>query len=259
MTFVTFDLETVPQWQYTHRDTPVDERWLQQLVDDVDPTDWPLREDYIRSRVISALRCGEARLASTGVPAALHPATCHVVSVSFAVRKGKSIETSVYQWDDYDRLEGDDEEFEDDLLTKVMKIIAKAYFGDAENPHGRTIVTFNGTEFDLWVLRIRCAILGVPTYHVKWDGPGYRGKKAGLLYPYDNEAHCDLRRLFTNGDRRGRGTLSTMAHTFGVDVQEHGADIYDWFRAHKWDSIREYGQHEGPTLVEIFERCLEVL
>ncbi|KKM77189.1 hypothetical protein LCGC14_1372520, partial [marine sediment metagenome] len=172
MSFLTLDIETVPQWRFTEPIVAVDPKWREEFLEECRPPN-----GKVHATIAAALKSGDAKLACTGMQAALHPSTSHVVSVSWGPSDG---ETSVWQWDDEMKNGGEnDEDFEAALLERTFRAIDAAIYGD------RTIVTFSGTSFDLPTLRWRAAILGLDIPRLKWDGPGYGGKPAGLLYPYD--------------------------------------------------------------------------
>jgi len=251
MSFLTLDIETVPMWRFTEPDVPVDEKWCKEYLAELGFSEWDLFTGPANEVIANTLKSGEAKLACTGMQAALHPSTCHAISVSWG--NGDNDETSVRQWDDEQRLEGDDEEFEHTLLDHTFRAINKAIGQD------RTIVTFSGTSFDLPTLRWRAAILDLNIPRLKWDGPGYGGKPAGLLYPYDIKTHCDLRLAWTNGKKFARGSLAAMSEAFGIENQEHGGDVYEWFRANDWDKIRAYGHVEAHNLIQIYRACERIL
>ncbi len=211
-------------------------------------------DDRLDREVVYALKCGEAKLACTGMQAALHPSTAHVISVSWGNSEAKEGEdTTVYQWDDFHKLEGSDARFEVALLERTFRAIEAAIF------KSRTLVSFSGKSFDLPSLRWRAGILGINIPRLKWDGPGYGGKPAGLLYPFDSDTHCDLRLAWTNGKKFARGTLADMSAAFGIENQEHGGDVYEWFRANDWDKIRAYGHVEARNLIDLYRACERVL
>ncbi len=253
MSFLTLDIETVPMWRFTEPDVPVDEKWCKEMLEkESEGTDpgFEFSDERARELVADYLKRGEAKLACTGMPAALHPSTSHVISVSWGPSDG---ETSVRQWDDEDRLDGEDEDFECTLVSHTFRAIDKAI------QSGRTIVTFSGTSFDLPTLRWRAAILGLEIPKIKWDGPPYHGSPAGLLYPFDTDTHCDLRLVWTNGKKFAKGTLADMSAAFDIKSVEHGGDVYEWFRANDWDSPRAYGHDEARNLIELYRACERIL
>jgi len=246
MSFLTLDIETVPQWRFTEPIVAVDPKWREEFLEECRPPN-----GKVHATIAAALKSGDAKLACTGMQAALHPSTSHVVSVSWGPSDG---ETSVWQWDDEMKNGGEnDEDFEAALLERTFRAIDAAIYGD------RTIVTFSGTSFDLPTLRWRAAILGLDIPRLKWDGPGYGGKPAGLLYPFDTNTHCDLRLAWTNGNKYGRGTLAAMSEAFGIESAEHGGDVYEWFRASDWDKIRAYGHDEARNLIQLYRACERIL
>ena len=253
MSFLTLDIETVPMWRFTEPDVPVDPKWREEFVAEHRLKRRP-NSDKAIELVAAALKSGEAKLKATGVQAALHPSTAHVISVSWGNSEAKEGEdTTVYQWEDFQGLEGSDAGFEVALLERTFRAIEAAIF------KSRTLVSFSGKSFDLPSLRWRAGILGIKIPRLKWDGPGYGGKPAGLLYPFDSDTHCDLRLAWTNGNKYGRGTLAAMSAAFGIESEEHGGDVYSWFRANDWDSIRAYGHVEARNLIQLYRACERIL
>ena len=258
MSFLTLDCETVPQWKFTEPDVPVDYKWFKEMLETESEGSDPgfeFSDQAALELVARYLKSGEAKLKATGVQAALHASTAHIVSVSWGSgRIDSDPETVVRQWDDPNGpVEATDEQFEADLIERTFRSI------DAAIRCRRTIVGFNTKPFDLPMLRWRAALLGLEVPKIKWDGPPYQGGPAGLLYPYDNITHCDLRNAWTNGNRYGRGTLADMSAAFGIENQEHGADVYEWFKAGEWGKIREYGHQEARNLIALYRACERIL
>jgi predicted PolB exonuclease-like 3'-5' exonuclease len=192
---------------------------------------------------------GAAVLASTKVCPSLHATSCHVVQVSFGLRKESGeINRKILQWDDY---AGDGTPIGPDLercvLQDAFKMLEWAQGGK------KCLVSFNGKQFDMPLLRARAAILGLKVPVLPWSGT------RGLLYPYSDETHCDIRLVLNAGDRRAAGTLQTWAEAFSIHAEEHGAEVWSWVRAGEWGKLRQYGEVEATTLVELYERLRPVL
>jgi hypothetical protein len=265
MSFLTLDLETVPQWKFKAPDTPVDEKWFNEMIEESEGTGSVFSDEAVAKLVRRYLKSGEAKLKSTGVQAALHASTAHVVSVSWGNSEptgdsGSVPETMVKQWDDFIKDDKDesqpcpaDETFEAALIGHTFRSISAAV------RRGITLVGFNTKGFDLPMLRWRAALLGLEVPNLKWDGPPYQGGPAGLLYPFDFKTHCDLRTLWTNGNRFGKGTLADMSRAFGIENEDHGADVYRWFRDNDWDKIRAYGHVEARNLIQLYRACERIL
>ena len=230
MTFLTLDIETVAQERM--RSTP--RTWV------ADP-DWCAEQfpKYTADEIAGLARAGSVPVAATGVVPSLHPTTASVVQVSFGWRAGHDIERKVVQRDDYP---GDG--WEGALLHDAIGILAGAVGKRS------VVVTFNGKAFDLPILRHRAALLGL------CDLPRIPWRR--LLYPYSDEQHADLRLILGNDNRYAKGTLQWWAEAFGVHAEEHGADVQGWVGAGNWQALREYGQVEAQTLVELYE-CVQVV
>lgn len=195
---------------------------------------------------------GAAPLMETGVLPALHPVSAHIVSASFG-GPADTLHTSVYnlcdyggagafdQWPDTETVEAAERRLVRDILERMHKGLKQ----------GRTLITFNGKGFDLWLLRTRAMIL-TPL----WDEPLHFDWQK-LLYPYSNHPHCDLRLLFGNGNRFARGTLDVWARAFGVEARSEGHLVWDYVRAGEWDKVEMYGHAEAKTLCQLYERVKE--
>lgn len=232
-------------------------------------TDWPALNAELARNMVD----GSAEYAATGTKPALHPLSCQVVQVSFgwwetlaALTDGEQAElapveevvkTHVCQWDDKNNGgrqvgelmldDGERAKMESRTIHAALKRIAYAVRGHM------TIVTFNGKDFDLPILRMRSMLLSLPSVHLPWDG------NHGLLYPWDNKRHCDLRRVWGNGNRYARGTLKVWSDAMGIDSEEHGADVFDWVQQGKWDSLRNYGETEMHNLCHAHKRAERIL
>lgn len=80
-----------------------------------------------------------------------------------------------------------------------------AHFADEHFP--LNLITFNGKQFDIPVLRTRMAKYGVGGYPLP-------NKK------FDQLSHFDIRQFLANGDDYGKGTLSQWALFFGVALPD---------------------------------------
>lgn len=189
---------------------------------------------------------GAQPVEATKAPPALHASTAHLVAVNFGwiknTQHGYQIETDVMMWDP--TTGGTEVDMERVLLAEAMERIAAAAGKDT------LIVSFNGKQFDLPMLRLRAALLRQPIPRLPWQK---------LLYPFDDRVHLDLRLLFGNGDRRANGTLQHWAETFGIHAEERGAEVWPLVREGKWSAIADYGHSEGRTLVELYQAVEGVL
>jgi hypothetical protein len=241
--FITCDIETVPQARYLDpTNVEPSDKWLEE------PNNLAVAQDEALMK--NAVESGSVALAATGCGPSLHPTTCHVVQVSFGRRQPTGeIERRIMQWDEYaDPVERPAGPWaEERLLREAFDMLHRARSKDM------TVVSFNGKEFDLPLLRARAAILKLDVPRLNWSGT------KGLLYPYSDDTHCDIRLLLNHGDRRGRGTLQMWAEAFGIHAEEHGADVWRWVQAGDWTSLRRYGEVEATTLVEFYERLRSVL
>jgi hypothetical protein len=243
VSFVTLDIETVPQSRFldpdrwTSGDIELDNKWERDHENDA---------GVIRCAVQEA----RAVLAGTGQPAALHATTCHIVQVSFGWRgpmgaHDADLQRRVLQSNRYfsEPVQGV-EAAELPLLAEALDIIARAA------GKGTTIVSFNGKQFDVPLLRARAALLSVSHNSLPWRK---------LLYPFEEKDHADLRLILGNGDRRAHGTLQWWADAFGIHAEEHGREVAGWVAAGEWDQLERYGMTEAQTLVELYERVQLVL
>lgn len=235
MSFLTLDIETVPQQRFLNPNAynplgpigqhmDLDEKWMKD------------RSFEDAARLVEQ---GDGVLAATGVVPALHATTCHIVQVSFGWRQdnvSREIKTKLCQLDGY--------ESEAELLTDALGVLASAV------GKRTTIVSFNGKGFDVPVLRVRAALLGIHAPSIPWRR---------LLYPYSDDQHADLRLILGADDRRARGTLQWWCDAFAIHAEEHGAEVGAWVRAGEWDKLLAYGQTEAKTLIELFEAVEPVL
>lgn len=254
MTFLTLDIETVPQAKYVKPDS--------YLIRGAGPSGVQVEEEWLTERAMAEeahiddeILRGNAPLEATHVVPALHATTCHIVQVSFGWRGADGeLCRKIVQADKYFR--GLDEPF-DPLTVDVAKaeplLVADA-LALLRGACGKksTIVTFNGKQFDIPLFRARMAILAVnaPGVYVPWRR---------LLYPYDDNQSADLRLILSGDDRRARGTLQWWADSMGIHAEEHGREVYQWVRAGRWDLLEGYGMTEAQTLVEMYERVQPIL
>jgi hypothetical protein len=244
MTFLTLDIETVPQARYV---TPGAFNVLDTFMSGHSPT--------ILRELESAIELGEAPVAETGVCPALHASTCHIVQVSFGWRHEGAPVCRVIQSDDYyaewaaiqppDALPSP-ATVERALLTDALGVLAGA------TSKRTTVVSFNGKQFDVPMLRARAALLRLQATALPWRR---------LLYPYSDDQHADLRLVIGSDNRYAKGTLQWWADAFGIHAEEHGADVFGWVNAAppEWEKLRAYGEVEARTLVELFEAVQGVL
>lgn len=247
--FVTLDVETVPQEKYVRPEfygkdatgvIEMEQDWLVEHEDDREVED--------------AIITGEAPLEETHVTPSLHATTCHIVQASFGWRAPmgnqpaelhrKIIQSDQFQDPGRSPLQVA-AECERRVIQGALEVLAGA------TTKGSVIVTFNGKQFDIPLIRARAAILDVPM-------PGYIPWRR-LLYPYADNQHADLRLILSGDDRRARGTLQWWAESFGIYAEEHGADVFRWVRAGEWGKVDRYGMVEAQTLVEMYERVRGIL
>ena len=179
----------------------------------------------------------------TGAMPALHPITAHVSAVNFGWLKGTEIETDVMTLADV-MPSGSFADAEPTLLNAALERIAGAV------GKSTLLVTFNGKEFDLPMLRTRAALLRLRIPALPWRK---------LLYPFDDRDHLDLRLLLSNSKRGAVGTLQTWATAFGIHAEERGEEVWSMVRAGKWSVVADYGHAEGRTLVELYRAVEGVL
>ncbi len=251
MSFLTLDIETVPQARFLDP-----EHWCWRTGNGIEPAkDWELEGEPWEAWTDEAthdvggldLEVREARvpLKATGVSPSLHATTCHIVQVSFGWRRNGEIETSVLQSDAYgdpseNRVVAAEATLVADALGRIAAAMAK----------GTRLVSFNAKSFDIPVLRARAALLRLNRAPINWRR---------LLYPYSDDQHADLRLILGADDRRARGTLQWWADAFGIHAEEHGADVFSWVEDGEWEKLRAYGECEARTLVELFEAVGPVL
>lgn len=247
MTFLTLDIETVPQARFVDPDC----YWLRK-----DPhVGFEIEDDWTGwycEDMPGEIRAGRAELKATDCYPSLHATTCHIVQVSFGWREKGNLGSDVFQSDDC--MPGGRWNIMNAACSIVdaEKIILNRTFGllASATKKGSVLVTFNGKGFDLPILRARAALLRLEMPKLPWRR---------LLYPYSDEKHADLRLILGNDDRRARGTLQWWAEAFGIHAEEHGAEVWGWVQAGEWDKLRAYGQAEAQTLVELYEAVGPVL
>ncbi|MDH3291528.1 MAG: ribonuclease H-like domain-containing protein [Gemmatimonadota bacterium] len=228
------DIETVPQ-----------RRWRDPYKMDSDDIETDAPEGEAGEPV--AIEQGKYPLKITGTIPACHPITGQVVSVSMGwLDDTKGIQTKTVQvstiadpnpWDEFTELEQRD--LEREILRESWRLVARAL------ETRKVLVTFNGKGFDLPMMRWRSALLGIQLPTFKW----YE-----LLYPYRHQEHIDLRLLFSDGDRRARGTLSVWSEAFGIEAREAGHHVLGWALAGQWDELARYGTQEMQTLIDLYDR-----
>jgi len=203
---LAFDIETVPNEAHLPPDDPEGQR------------PWP----------------------GTGTPPALHPITAHIIAVNCGWLKntqhGWEAESEVIlatDFADQETLEGMERSVVEEAFRRLAGAVSK----------GSLLVSFNGKEFDLPMLRTRAALLRLAVPAMPWRK---------LLYPYDDRDHLDLRLLLSNSRRATAGTLQTWATAFGVHAEERGEQVWTMVRAGKWSDLAEYGHAEGRTLVGLY-------
>ena len=271
------DVESIPQDRFLEPYEP-DPYWLKEqlLLHEAkdEPYDYP--EIFEGEPFAPDYPCKE-----TGQLPATHPTTGHVVSVSTAMdykRQGHqqlsgaagmesdppASKSQVINLDDYlPALEEIKDQIpkirpprlaeinEGQLRTAERSVIRLAFEQISwAFERGFTLVTFNGKGFDLPMLRWRAAILGLTIPKLNW----YE-----LLYPYRHKEHIDLRLLFSDGDRRAKGTLTTWARAFGLEAEESGHQVLQWVQEGRWDELRRYGGEEMPSLINLFRAVEPVL
>jgi hypothetical protein len=231
MRYITFDVETIPAPRFVDPDAYAEDplRWDEAWVE-------AYSRDHGPAAISEAIAAGQAKVRATGCVPALHATTCQVVQASFGYRQDGEIKTKLCQFDDYHD--------EAALLSDALHTIASA------QAKGTRLVSFNGKGFDVPVLRARAAICRLPRSGINWRR---------LLYPYSDDHHADLRLILSADDRRAHGTLEWWATAFGVHAESHGGDVFGWVQAGEWEKLRQYGEVEARTLVELFEACEAIL
>lgn len=166
----------------------------------------------------------------------LHPATSEVVSVGFG-------------WLDHDRAVTDvlcqrmvGPESEAKLLQAALGRLAGA------SAKGTRVVSFNGTNFDLPMLRIRAAVLGLKPSRLPWES---------WLKPWNSTGHLDLR--LTLAGARGKGTQEAWAELFGIAAESRGSDVLSMVREGKWEELEAYNASDVLTLLNLYRRLEAVL
>lgn len=234
MTFLTLDLETVPQVRYLEPDLVVpSDRWLEDSEN--------LRAFNEPALFRAAVARGEVALAQTDSLPATHPSTAHVVQCSLGwTDEANDVHIELIQ-PPLGATSGilTAAEYEPTLLTRAFTLLHRAISKRA------VLVTFNGKSFDIPMLRIRAAALALDVERLPWRK---------LLYPYSEEHHCDLRNVLGNDNRYAHGTLKHWSDAFGIHSEEHGADVLGWVREGQWGELQGYGQVETHNLIQLYER-----
>lgn len=263
---LAFDIETAAQSRTD--DTPIDiKRIRESLVEEIDQRALggegrlPLPEDIgkrlderddfgsiLTDYIIWLCRQRQAPLLLTGVAPALHPITAHVVQMAFGWEENGTPKLMVQTLGDYGlpRIgDGNIEQVrkaEHELLFWGMKQIVRG------RQRKRTLITFNGKDFDLPMCIGRSIALDMhlEPHKVEWGR---------LTYPWENLRHCDLRMVLAGGKRTQKGTLEAWSMAAGIPVATHGTEVDAWARAGEWDRIKEYGQAEMHTLLRHWHRA----
>lgn len=259
------DCETISQERFTTPYEPDDywlkEQWkLWQAKGEGD--EWPPEaEDEHRPDY----PCKE----SGNIPST-HPATGHIVSVATAFddprQKEDQYQSQIISLDTYlhtikggttegkavERAPRLDSEITQEQLRRAERSVIKLAFEQLSWAYekGLTIVTFNGKGFDLPFMRWRAAMLGLTIPRLNW----YE-----LLYPYRHKEHIDLRLLFSDGDRRAKGTLAMWCRAFGLEAEESGSHVFEWVMAGRWEELTRYGHEEMVSLRDLFRAVEPVL
>lgn len=261
----TFDIETVP----IERLRPggdayeIDGYWEQQRYDEWlrKGEQWEEWQTELEDFRASWREQGSAPLALTGQLPSCHPTTAHIVSVSHGMHTegARDAELGCIQLDEFAPLFGEvDEELKDpekrprrldEFDPKLMRAAERKVIRLALDrlawavERNMTLVSFNGKQFDFPMLRWRAAMLNVKMPRFNW----YE-----MLYPYRHKEHVDLRLLFSDGDRRAKGTLEMWCNAFGLEAEESGHQVLEWAMRGQWDEIRRYGAVEQTSLIELF-------
>ncbi len=259
------DIETIPHAQHREPYAP-DDYWLKQEHLRRQATVWASAQPVVRRLPDFELQPQEYAMALTGQLPSTHPATAHVVSVSMTLDLGSTRpnlelpgmtdEAQVIQVDQFlhpvDVGGGETrppklgEIHTDEMLDAERKLLVLVFEKLAfAVRHNCTIVTFNGKGFDLPMLRWRATMLKVGLPRLSW----YE-----LLYPYRHKEHIDLRLLFSDGDRRARGTMAMWCTAFGIDAKTAGtgADVLGWVEKGDWNQLLSYGLDEMDDLIQLF-------
>lgn len=95
------------------------------------------------------------------------------------------------------------------------------------------IVTFNGYDFDLPILRTRCVVLGIKLPNVIRSMP----------HRYSTDKHVDLRNILGGFYRKRTGTLREWCWRFGVDPLPPETDVDEmdlWIGEGDWQKLAEH-------------------
>jgi hypothetical protein len=249
---LTLDLETAPQLRYVEPEGWED--WAGR-----EWADMALKGAHLFPEVnylADEIRAGRAPVEATGVAPALHPVTSHIVAASFGGLSKEPATGNLFPKVDVLTLRdfGTSDDYAELLAGGAeVKLIQTCLDRVAWCMDGRRpLVSFNGKMFDLWVLRTRAMLVGIdPEASRNQRGPIPWGD---LRYPYGSRDHCDLRMELGDFDRRARGTLKWWCDAFGIESQESGGEVWEWVREGKWSQLAAYGQVEGKTLLELWER-----
>lgn len=217
------------------------------------------------------LTCG-VPLASTGQLPACDARTSHVVSVSFGLIENPAAPTEDWkirvatpQMDQYfhqlgigskeDPAPGLDGLTDEEIVAAEKLVLRDTvarlhWWRDKGQNKGYRLVTFNGKGFDLQLIRWRCVILDIDPPQLNWWE---------MTYPYRHKEHIDLRLLFSDGDRRAKGTQQTWADAMEIPSMEAGPQVMEWARVGEWDKISSYGDVEMETVLRMFMRSRKAL
>lgn len=174
------------------------------------------RCDERRAAIVNAIPSRIKQLSTT-------PEYCRILSIAYAVGNGP-----------VECMTADTDELEPGILKRFWELA-----------EGRRLVVFNGLGFDIPVLLVRSAILGV------------KPPRLISTSPYGNREVLDLMRVrFVNQIPTGWG-LKKLARVYGIEVPAgdvNGSRVYEMFQAGQFDQIKEYNKSDVVILREFHRK-----
>jgi uncharacterized protein YprB with RNaseH-like and TPR domain len=167
-----------------------------------------------------------------------------VISCHYAImHEGRTDEVDVTS---QIKVTGDDvtaDEAETKLLDDISDMLIQA----------DQLVSYNGSTFDIPFLRRRCQILGVRFPAIECSP--YR---VGL-----RDSHCDMMHVLSQPSNPLKLRFRLVDHAkriLGIDEPEEHKQktaYRDWFRNGEFDKLRDAGEWDVITTLELFLRCLQ--
>jgi len=166
------------------------------------------------------------------------PALCQLVTF---VGIFMDAETKEIQEEHIFQVDADDKHDDLEAVVGGLECIRKAW-------NNRTpIVTFNGTDFDFPVMRMRAMLQDVPV------APGMYSQ---LTNRYGSSKHYDLMKILVGMyPEKGKG-LEFFLRTFGCGTKGDmdGSWVWPMYQAGKYGKIQDYGYNDVLTLAHLFCR-----